>query len=283
MNNNQGETGKKQSGAGTVFAKLSARERTLIYALIVFGAIAAVSFLLVLPGLDSIGALENRAEEAEIARDEYSAVIALGQGSKEAIDEARANYDKATGSLIGQTLPEELDKTVTGYFVNAGFQLQTLTISPLTPEQVAPFSAALAPAEDGTGDPAQADAQAQAGTEAGAQAETEQASGDASADTGADATATDAGAGDASAGTADPGAQDISAPIDSYTVTVAANGKWSNFYKLMQNVAGTGGAKITQYQFAEGANGDNSSGTFNITIKFYVYTGATAAQTSEEN
>ncbi|MDR3224808.1 MAG: hypothetical protein LBT52_00740, partial [Clostridiales Family XIII bacterium] len=162
---------KQQSSVTSALGRLTKREQTMIYALIIVGAICALAFLVVVPGLERIQTLNNEAAQAEEQRQEYITVIAQGQGTEEIIAEAQVRYDNAKEKLFSQMMPEAIDTTVTKYLVKAGFDPQTLGMSPLTPEEVAQFTPQplngdpipeppvdqVAPAEDPAAAPAEAE------------------------------------------------------------------------------------------------------------------------------
>jgi cell division protein FtsL len=277
---------RQQSAAAAAFARLSQREKVLIYALIVIGAAVALVMLLIMPALDNIRTLEEEALQAETTRQEYVQVIAEGAGADAEIEEAQAAYDAAREKLYSPMTPEQLDQAVTKFLVKAGFDPSTLTLSELATEDVTPFSpVAISDAQAAVGDSgAEAGVTEEGDTgDSGVTATDEGAAvadGGATADADGGATADDTAATDETATTDETipvdmtgGEQDpASGSIRSYTVGVTAVGGWSNLYKLLAAIDETDGVAITQYAYTESTDPDKvSKGSFSMTIKFYVF------------
>jgi cell division protein FtsL len=276
---------RRQSPAAAAFARLSQREKVLIYALIVIGACVALVMLLILPTLDNIRTLEEEALQAETTKQEYVQAIAEGAGADQAIEEAQAAYEASQEKLFAPMSPEELDTTVTGYLVKAGFDPSTLTLSLLAPEQVTPYAPLPISDTQLPENPAVQASAAEEGTSGGTAMDT--AAGDAA--TTVDATAT---AGEPATTAGDTATAEESAtageeiPIDmtgtetaavgglirSYTVSITAEGGWNNLYKLLSRIKATDGAAITQYSYTESVDPDKADGgSFSMTIKLYVF------------
>ncbi|MDR0518949.1 MAG: hypothetical protein LBG82_02675 [Clostridiales Family XIII bacterium] len=255
--------GGKPSGVAAAFGKLTKREQGLIYALIVLGVACALVFLLFMPGLERLERLEKEAAAAEDQKKEYVSTIAEGLPMEQAIAEANALHDEAKGKLFPQMMPEALDAMVTKYLVGSGFDPQTLSMSELSPETIAMFN----PPQGADGQPAGT------GTE-GQEAQPASEIGAASAEMqgGAEGGQAEAdGSGESEIAPVEvPEASGTDGPIYSYSVNVTATGGWNNLYKLLKQIAATDGAEVTQYSY-NGGSDPKSSGSFTMTIKFYVY------------
>jgi hypothetical protein len=225
----------RRSPFAEAFGKLSARERTMIIALLAIGVICALYFFVVTPSFDRLSALELEAEEAETEQTEHSQVISQGIGAEEQIAEAIAAYDGIKGQFFDPLMIEQVDSTVTGYLVKAGFDPQSLSVSTLEPETLVSFT----PQDNGDGAAVES-----TGEEPAAEPVAEDGSGGEAAQTGGS--------------------------LHSYTVNVTAGGGWSNLYKLLSRLGKLNGAELTQYSFS-GAGADSGKGSFSMVIKLYVF------------
>jgi hypothetical protein len=230
--NDSGAEAKGQSPVSTAFGRLSRREQTMIYVLIVLGIICAFALLLFRPGLDSLNALEAEATDAETTQEEYSAAISQGAGAEAQITEATTAYDAVKAGFFSPMNSETLDSAVTGYLTDAGFDPGTLSMSPLAPENPAPFAALPL-----SGMPAPDIPEDQESTY-----------------------------GETTNQTAEAGAS-----VYSYSVSATASGGWKNLYKLIDMIADVDGVEITQYSYSENSEeGNSKDGSFSMTIKIYV-------------
>jgi hypothetical protein len=231
INGKPNEAAKRRSPLADAFGKLSARERTMIIALLATGVVCALYFFVVTPSFDRLGALELEAEAAEVKQTEHSQVISQGIGAEEQISEAIAAYDRIKGQFFDPLMIEQVDSTVTGYLVKAGFDPQSLSVSTLEPETLVSFT----PQDTGDGAPSSATGEAPAA---------EDGSGGEAVQTGGS--------------------------LHSYTANVTAGGGWSNLYKLLNRLSKLNGAELTQYSFS-GADADSGKGSFTMVIKLYVF------------
>jgi type II secretory pathway component PulM len=262
INNNEAMA-KQQSPVASAFGKLSGRERTLIFALIIVGVVCALLFLLFMPGFERLNALESEVVKAENSQQEYQSVIAQGAGANEQITEAVAAYEAAREKLFPQMLSEALDSTVTGYMVQVGFEPQSLSMSTIAPEPApAPFVAtpiSAPPIPEGTeeqappaGEEAAPPAEAPAESEITgaflwdgspfltAYAADEEGSEDAALP-GEEPVGVEPISGEA------PAESETGGSLYSYSVNVTVGGNWLNLYQLLDLVAGIDGMEITQY------------------------------------
>jgi hypothetical protein len=258
---NAGE--ERKSPGAKAFENLSRRERALILTLIVIGVVCALYFFVVQPGFDRLSALEAETASAEETQDEYVAAIAAGPAFAEQAAAATAAYDEARAHIFSPLSIEELDATVTGYLESAGFDPEALTMSPLQPEDMTPFSPQPLseppdeqPVSEYTETP-------QAMIEDAADPDEAVADPDAPLD-----------------GSKQTGGQAGGAAY-SYSANISAAGGWNELYKLLDIVAATDGVELTHYSYSESGGEDSGKGSFAMTIKFYVFIEGAITETGE--
>jgi hypothetical protein len=238
-----GQQGQNAPGRRT----FSPRERVMIFVLIILAAACAFYFLLFMPGMNRLEAIEEEAVQAEAMQAEYSEGIIMGTDAAQRLADSSAAYETAAAKLFTPMTYEMLDTTVTGYLTNAGFKPRTLNISQLEPEALTPFIT----------DPL-------AESPTGETPETPETP---------DAPEGDVDDTSESAETVPP-----NIAIYSYSLDVTADGKWSNFYNLSDALAAADGIVMSRYSYA-GSNGGDSAGSFSITFKLYVFAESAAADT----
>jgi hypothetical protein len=270
----------------------------LIIALILIGVACALFFFLFKPGFENLEALKTAVAKAEDKQQEYSNVIAQGQGASEQIAEAIASYDEAKKRLFPQMLSEAIDSTVTGYIVKAGFEPQSLSLSTLTPESPTAFIPAVlnperqnfenaeAPAEPAEpAEPADETAGGDEGSVTGAflwdgspfltaYAADEENADDPAASGEEPAEGVEPISGDAPSGEAET--TETGGSIYSYSVSVTVGGSISNLYKLLSIVSEVDGMDILQYSLPNKSeeaaqNADDEKTSFSFVIKLYVF------------
>jgi hypothetical protein len=288
--NNTGAAEKRKSATAQAFGKLSRREQTMIFALLAVGVVCALYFFVVQPGLDRLSTLDAEATKAEETQDEYSAAIAAGPVAAKQSAAAMAAYDEAKTKIFSPMSIETLDSTVTGYLESAGFNPETLSMSQLQAEELTPFSpqplseSPVPENVDMTPVPEEAVGETAADDATVDDAAADEATVDEAAanETAADETAAD----EAPAALDNPDDQlgDVGqsgGSVYSYSASISAHGGWDNLYNLLGILADTSGVELTQYSYSAGGGDDAATGSFSMTIKFYVFIEGAVAGSGE--
>jgi hypothetical protein len=241
---------KRQSPIAAAFGGLSKREQVMIIVLVMAGIVCALFLFLVKPGLEKLSELDAETIKAEDLQAEYIDAIAQGPAAAEKLAAATEEYNTARMRIFAPMNIETLDSTVTGYLTNAGFDPETLSMTPLEAESLGRFTPPLA---EGEVPPVE-------GSEAPApEGEVPEDQPDGSGEPAPEGEAAVEGDGAAASG----------GSLYSYSVTTSVSGKWSNFYKLLDTIGATDGVEITQ--FSHTSDDSNGKNTFSMTIKFYVF------------
>ncbi|MDR0817755.1 MAG: hypothetical protein LBN35_03860 [Clostridiales Family XIII bacterium] len=275
-----GPAEKKSNPVASAFRNLSKREQIMIYALVVIGVIAALVFLVAIPAMDNLTALQDETADLKNQEMEYRQVIAQADSYHEMFDEAQTTYKKAQKKYFKPMKPETLDEKITGYLMDAGFDPSTLSMSTLNVEGVPGYTAPIlnptAVPELPDTDTATADiAVTDGGAEDNADAAAAGGAGAEGADTGTEVADTTAAEG------YDEAAANMGgAPAFVYTVNVSAQGEWSNLYKLLDTVRKKSGIEIISYQYNDASGGQTASkDTVTMVIKVYVFVKGVPAST----
>jgi len=281
---NDAATSKKKSGLTKAFDKLSKREQSLLCIGLIAVLLMVIVFLLILPGLNKLEELGEEADDLYYELDMMQRATGNMVVYQQLYDDSREQYEAAIKKFFKPMKPETLDERVTGFLISAGYEPETLSLTPLGVEFVPEFTGTSEgllnevlgnePGSDSTAVAGQDENNAEQGdgTDQGDGAAGDGTTGDGT-DQGDGTTAgdgTDQGdgttAGDGTAdqdgeGTegeaADQGGEEempagpTGAASFVYTVNVSASGDWSNLYRLLDNLKDKNGVEVVSYEYNE--------------------------------
>ncbi|MDR2156930.1 MAG: type II secretion system protein M, partial [Clostridiales Family XIII bacterium] len=134
------KTGVKQSAVKAFLASRTKRERMMLLLLAVVAAAAFLMYALVIPALTKINDLADEVALLEEKKAQYHNAITQSDAQQKRYLDAVAAYDRAQGTYARPMTPESLDETITRLLLEADFEMETLSITPLSSEATPPFS-----------------------------------------------------------------------------------------------------------------------------------------------
>ncbi|MDR0875334.1 MAG: hypothetical protein LBN12_03895 [Clostridiales Family XIII bacterium] len=161
-------------------AKLSVRERTMIFVLIIVGIAFVMGYFLLMPMMTEYKTVQAEYTELQDREVEMRAQIEQKEAYQQAYNQALVQYNEYSRYFYRQIDPEILDELVTGLTLASGLDPVNLTMSQLTQEGVPPYTATNlapqpipviepeAPADEASGAPEDEPAAGEDGTGAGA-------------------------------------------------------------------------------------------------------------------
>lgn len=264
-------------------AKLSLREKVMIWALVIIAIVMALIFLLILPAQDRLMAAEQNNDTLINEENRTRLTIASMPTNQEVLAAAQARYDENLDLYQADMLPEDIDRMITGMIVDAGFSAVSLSMGPFAYETVESFtgeasaweqpSTEVTPAVDETTATGEVDEGQAQGAEATGQETTVQGGSATNDATSGLDTAVTSGA------TGDEVQQGGSSDVKVYTVYVTMNGYEESYYAFLDRVIPLSWMKIETSTFnppptlyADYAALEQS---YSFTLKLYVHDSAT--------
>jgi len=131
---------------------LTNKEKNMLWALAIVAACAAMVCFLILPQRAEQQALADDVEALAAQRVETENTIARLPEAKQAYEDAQVVYEAAQSAFMQPMKPDELDATVTQMLIDSGFAPQSLSVSALAQEAVAPYAPQSLTGAGGAGD-----------------------------------------------------------------------------------------------------------------------------------
>ena len=242
---------KKKNGLGEVFNKLSKREQSMISIGLIAVMVMVSVFLIMLPGLAKLDDMLDEADNLDFELNQMQSITGDIASYNQLFSESEEAFKAASKKFFKPMKPETLDERVTGYLIAAGYNPETLSMSPLSVEFLTPFAgtnegflnAAIesGSGSENTGAADQGDGTAQGGGTVANDGTAQ--GGTANENDGAAPPANE----DAEAGQTPEGPEGAAAFV--YTVNISASGDWSNLYRLLDELKGKNGVEIVSYEY----------------------------------
>jgi hypothetical protein len=261
------------------FSKLSKREQIMVVVLVVLVLGAALVYFAIVPAVKNYNNITDEIEKLRTEESQMQSDIAQKEVYLAQYDAAKIRYDEALLKYNKPMDPETLDETITTLVSDAGFEPNSLTMSSLTSEGVAPYTTRtleansvpiLDPVIPPDADPA-----------TGAAGEREAA--DAALATPGGATAdSDAAPNESveSTGSAE-GTAELAGEYSSYvySLDVTVDGTYTNLQNLISSMSDVNGLYLTTYSYDTKASDVILGSTFSkrgtqqfaLTFKLYVF------------
>jgi hypothetical protein len=267
--------------------KLSVRERTMIFILIIVAIAVVMGYFLLLPMMSEYKTIQTEYTELQDRELEMRRQIEQKESYQQAYNLALVQYNEYSQYFYRPLDPEILDELVTGLTLASGLSPVTMSMSQLSPEGVplytptdltlrpVPVQTPSAPAEAATG--ASASATGGEGESTGS-------------DSGADGAASSTAEGSTDAGATIPVTDEpvytepippASAASYIYNVHMTADGSRTAFYDLLARIRTMDAIEVVRFDYTDpitikAPEGSNVKDTFtpgrlNFDLKVYVF------------
>ncbi|MDR2671996.1 MAG: hypothetical protein LBC35_01610 [Coriobacteriales bacterium] len=118
---------------------LSTRDKILGFGLILAAIIAALVFFLILPANERLATAQVNYNDLKNQKSTTETTIASKPTSQQQYDQAKVKYDEYIAKYQAPMLPEDLDRLITTFLTDCGFETTSLTLTPVTTENTSPF------------------------------------------------------------------------------------------------------------------------------------------------
>jgi cell division protein FtsL len=292
---------KKQSPAKKLVGRLSVRERVMIMLLVILVVTGSVTFLVILPAVNTMQAIQAEVADLEVQKSEIREEPDVRPQYQEQLDNATRDYENYQHFYYPFMDPETIDRTVTGMLLDNDLTPLRLSMTAITPVDLPPYATRTlvpkpVPSVEGSQEGEKgAEGQSGTGTDAGAEGGADGSGAGDGAGTGDGSGTAEGGPGEGPAGRSSQLAADAEAAggitiggeaLDSgadadadagagglvagssiycYTVDVEAKGWMTNLFSFFEATKSVTAMEVVAYSYASPSSSTGSNSPQNTT------------------